>query len=91
MRLNLDLLEGEREKAVVRVASYQQLFKFYYGKRAKIKQFQPSDLMLRKTFINAQRQCSKKMKPSWDSPYMISQSRGRGRYTLNTMEGKEIP
>ncbi|KAI5313097.1 hypothetical protein L3X38_042271 [Prunus dulcis] len=37
MRLNLDLLEGEREKAIVRVASYQQRLKSYYDKRAKIR------------------------------------------------------
>ncbi|KAI5344032.1 hypothetical protein L3X38_011909 [Prunus dulcis] len=37
MRLNLDLLEGEREKAIVRVVSYQQRLKSYYDKRAKIR------------------------------------------------------
>ncbi|CAL2247724.1 unnamed protein product [Prunus armeniaca] len=54
MRLNLDLLEGEREKAIVRVASYQQRLKSYYDKRAKIRQFQPSNLVLRKAFITAE-------------------------------------
>ncbi|XP_020421392.1 uncharacterized protein LOC109949701 [Prunus persica] len=91
MRLNLDLLEGERKKAIVRVASYQQRLKSYYDKRAKIRQFQPSDLVLRKAFITAQRQGFKKMKPNWEGPYIISQSGGRGSYTLDTMEGKEIP
>ncbi|XP_020421432.1 uncharacterized protein LOC109949728 [Prunus persica] len=91
MRLNLDLLEGEREKAIVRVASYQQRLKSYYDKRAKIRQFQPGDLVLRKAFITAQRQGSKKMKPNWEGPYIISRSGGRGSYTLDTMEGKEIP
>ncbi|KAI5351238.1 hypothetical protein L3X38_004129 [Prunus dulcis] len=39
MRLNLDLLEGEREKAIVQVAFYQQQLKSYYDKRAKIRQY----------------------------------------------------
>ncbi|CAL9019626.1 unnamed protein product [Prunus brigantina] len=91
MRLNLDLLEGEREKAIVQVASYQQRLKSYYDKRAKIRQFQPGDLVLRKAFITAQRQGSKKIKPNWEVPYVISWSRGRGSYTLDTMDGKEIP
>ncbi|CAL2270520.1 unnamed protein product [Prunus armeniaca] len=91
MRLNLDLLEGEREKAIVRVASYQQRLKSYYDKRAKIRQFQPGDLVLRKAFITAQRQGSKKIKPNWEGPYVISRSGGRGSYTLDTMDGKEIP
>ncbi|CAL2254387.1 unnamed protein product [Prunus armeniaca] len=77
MRLNLDLLEGEREKAIVRVASYQQQLKSYYDKRAKIRQFQPDDLVLRKAFITAQRQGSKKMKSNWEGPYVINRSRGR--------------
>ncbi|CAL8168130.1 unnamed protein product [Prunus armeniaca] len=91
MRLNLDLLEGKREKAIVRVASYQQRLKSYYDKRTKIRQLQPSDLVLRKAFITAQRQGSKKIKPNWEGPYVISRSGGRGSYTLDTMDGKEIP
>ncbi|KAI5328819.1 hypothetical protein L3X38_028216 [Prunus dulcis] len=56
MRLNVDLLEGEREKTIVRVATYQQQLKSYYDKRAKVRQFQPGDLVLRKAFITAPRQ-----------------------------------
>ena len=64
MRLNLDLLEGEREKTIIGVVSYQQQLKSYYDKRAKVRQFQPSDLVLRKAFITAPRQVSKKMNPN---------------------------
>ncbi|CAL2260095.1 unnamed protein product [Prunus armeniaca] len=91
MRLNLDLLEGEREKTIIRVASYQQQLKSYYDKRAKVRQFQPGDLVLRKAFITAPRQGSKKMNPNWEGPYVISRSGGRGSYTLDTMDGKQIP
>ncbi|XP_020426547.1 uncharacterized protein LOC109950823 [Prunus persica] len=91
IRLNLDLLEGEREKTIIRVASYQQQLKSYHDKRAKVRQFQPGDLVLKKAFITAPRQWSKKMNPNWEGPYMISRSGGRGSYTLDTMEGKEIP
>ncbi|CAL8082893.1 unnamed protein product [Prunus armeniaca] len=86
MRLNLDLLEGEREKAIVRVVSYQQQLKSYDDKRAKIRQFQPGDLELRKVFVTTQRQGSKKMKPNWEDPYVINRSGGRGSHTLDTME-----
>ncbi|KAI5351583.1 hypothetical protein L3X38_004474 [Prunus dulcis] len=91
MRLNLDLLKGEREKTIIRVASCQQQLKSYYEKRAKVRQFQPSDLVLRKAFITALRQGSKEMNPNWEGPYVISQSRGRGSYTLDATNGKEIP
>ncbi|CAL2245816.1 unnamed protein product [Prunus armeniaca] len=64
MKLKLDLLEGKRERAIVRVASYQHQLKPYYDKRTKVKQFQMSDLVFKKTIIIAQRQGSKKMKPN---------------------------
>ncbi|KAI5323387.1 hypothetical protein L3X38_032459 [Prunus dulcis] len=38
MTLNLDLLEGEHEKTIIQVASYQQQLKSYYEKRAKEKE-----------------------------------------------------
>ncbi|KAI5327430.1 hypothetical protein L3X38_026826 [Prunus dulcis] len=91
MRLNLDLLEGEREKTIIRVSSYRLQLKSYYDKRVKIRQFQPGDLVLRKTFITTSRQGSKKINPNWKGPYVISWSGGRGSYTLDTMDGKEIP
>ncbi|KAI5335184.1 hypothetical protein L3X38_025317 [Prunus dulcis] len=91
MRVNLDLLEEEREKAIVRVATYKQQLTSHYNKKAKIRQFQPGNLVLRKSFITALRQGSKKMKPNWEGPYVISRSGGSGSYTLDTLEGKEIP
>lgn len=75
MKLNLDMLEGEHEKAIVQVASYQQQLKSYYDKRAKVKQFQPGNLVVRKNFITAQKQGSKKMKPNWENLYVINQSK----------------
>ncbi|CAL9005075.1 unnamed protein product, partial [Prunus brigantina] len=71
MRLNLDLLEGECKKTIIRVAFYQQQLKSYYDKRAKVRQFQPGDLVLRKAFITTPRQGSKNMNPNWEGPYVI--------------------
>ncbi|CAL2266488.1 unnamed protein product [Prunus armeniaca] len=69
MKVNLDLLEEEREKAIVRVAAYQQQLTSYYNKKAKIRQFQPGDLVLRKTFITSPRQLSFKLQFSL---YLVS-------------------
>lgn len=91
IKVNLDLLEEEREMAIVQVAADQQQLIFYYNKRAKVRQFQPRDLVLRKAFISSQRQGSKEMKPSLEGPYMISRSGGRRSYTLITLERKAIP
>ncbi|KAI5338867.1 hypothetical protein L3X38_018139 [Prunus dulcis] len=37
MRINLDLLEEEREKAIIRFVAYQQQLTSYYNKKAKIR------------------------------------------------------
>ncbi|CAL8999103.1 unnamed protein product [Prunus brigantina] len=85
MRLNLDLLEGEREKVIVRVAFYQQRLKSYYDKRAKIRQFQLGDLwgriviqlfissVLRETQGNGQKRPKRSPK---NAEYTRSPSRG---------------
>ncbi|KAB2607403.1 S ribonuclease [Pyrus ussuriensis x Pyrus communis] len=53
MATNLDLAEGEREKVIIHIATYLQQLLSSYNKRAKIRQFQPGDLVLRKAFITA--------------------------------------
>lgn len=37
MKVNLDLLEEEREKAIVLIKAYQQQLTSYYNKKAKIR------------------------------------------------------
>lgn len=48
MKLNLNLLEEERENDIVRVAAYSQQLKSYYNKKAKVRQFQQETLCLEK-------------------------------------------
>lgn len=90
MKVNLELREEEQEKALVWIATYQQQLTSYYNKKTKNRQFQPRDLVLRKTFVTTPTQGPKKMKPNWEGLYMIHQSEGRGNYTLDTLKGKEI-
>ncbi|KAM2672917.1 hypothetical protein EV2_014255 [Malus domestica] len=63
MATNLDLAEERREQTIIRIVAYQQQLIFSYNKRAKIRQFQPGDLVLRKAFITAHKEGSKKMDP----------------------------
>ncbi|KAI5327054.1 hypothetical protein L3X38_026450 [Prunus dulcis] len=72
MKVNFDLLGEKREKVIVRVVAYQQLLMSYNNKIAKVRQFQPRELVLRKASITAQRHGSNKMNPSWECPYVIS-------------------
>ncbi|KAM1476610.1 hypothetical protein FF1_038104 [Malus domestica] len=90
MAKDLNLTEEKREQTITHIATYQQQLISSYNKRAKIWQFQSGDLILRKAFIIAQREGSKKMDPIWEGPYKISRVGGKDSYILATMNDKEI-
>ncbi|KAM2029249.1 hypothetical protein ACFX16_040777 [Malus domestica] len=90
MAISLDLAEEKREQLITRIATYKQQLLSSHNKRAKIRQFQPIDLVLRKDFITAHREGSKKIVPIWESPYKISRVGGKSNYTPAMMNNKEI-
>ena len=90
MATSLDLAEEKREQTITRIAAYQQQLLSSYNKRAKIRAVPTEDLVLRKAFITAHREGSKKMDPIWEGPYKISRVGGKGNYTFATMNDKEI-
>ncbi|KAM2140897.1 hypothetical protein ACFX1Q_007241 [Malus domestica] len=90
MAISLDLAEEKREQTITRIAAYQQQLISSYNKRAKIRQFQPGDPVLRKAFITAHKEGSKKMDPIWEGLYKISKVGDKGSYTLATMNDKKI-
>ncbi|XP_068319706.1 uncharacterized protein [Pyrus communis] len=63
MATSLDLTEEKHEQTITRITAYQQQLIFSYNEKAKMWQFQPKDLVLRKAFITAHREGSKKMDP----------------------------
>ena len=63
MVANLDLAEEEHEKVITGIAAYQHHLLSSYNKRIKIWQLQPRDSVLRKAFITARWEGSKKMAP----------------------------
>ncbi|KAM1078744.1 hypothetical protein ACFX19_026375 [Malus domestica] len=86
MATSLDLAEERREQTITRIAAYQHQLISSYNKKAKIRQFQPRDLVKRKTFIIASRKGSKNMDPICESPYKISRVGGKNNYTLATIK-----
>ena len=55
MATSLDLAEEKREQTITSITTYQHQLLSSYNKNAKIRQFQPEDLVLRKAFITARR------------------------------------
>ncbi|KAM0966112.1 hypothetical protein ACFX2C_021925 [Malus domestica] len=90
MSTSLDLAEEKSEQTITCITAYQQQLFFSYNKRAKIRQFQLGDLVLRKAFITSSIECSRKMDPIWECLYKINKVGGKGSYTLATMNDKEM-
>ena len=62
---NLDLLDKQREKAVVQLAAYHRKISDYYNEKVHPRGFKERDLVLRKIAImNALRE-EGKLKPNW--------------------------
>ena len=72
LRLNLDLLEEKREKALKRVEDYQQKTTRYYDRKIKPNIFNPDDLVLKKLLPARKDPTLGKLGPNWEGPYIIS-------------------
>ena len=90
MATNLVLAKEKHKKVITRIAAYQRQFLSSYNKMTKIRKLQPIDLVLRKAFITARREGSKKMDTFWEGLYKINRVGGKGSYTIATMNDKEI-
>lgn len=90
LKLYLDLIEKEREKASVRQAMYKQKMEKYFNNRVKDKRFQPGDLVLRLNEMS-RKEGNRKVDPNWKGPCMVSEARKFGSYKLKKLDGQPIP
>ena len=90
LRVNLDLLEEIREKAVTKAAARQSVVAQYYNQKVKPKVFEEGDLVLRHYRASRSVGEHRKLSPTWEGPYLISSVVGKGAYRLQTLEGKKI-
>ncbi|XP_070029340.1 uncharacterized protein [Nicotiana sylvestris] len=91
MHINLDLLEGKREDALIRMATQKQVIERYYNRRARLRYFKIGDFVLKKVFQSTKEANAGKLRPNWEGPYKIHGIVGKGAYELETMDGKILP
>ncbi|XP_010474084.2 PREDICTED: uncharacterized protein LOC104753544 [Camelina sativa] len=87
----LDELEEERDKALLRIQNYQLAAAKYYNKKVHNRNFDEGDLVLRKVFENTTEPNAVKMGANWEGPYQISNVVHPGVYELLTMSGEPVP
>ena len=70
--LHLDMIEERRERALIRLAAYQQQLARSYQKKVRKRVFKVGDLVLRKVFLNTKDPNHAKLGPTWDGPYLVT-------------------
>nr|XP_027088665.1 uncharacterized protein LOC113710014 [Coffea arabica] len=90
LRLNLDLLEGRREEAAIRMAKYKGQIARHYNARVRPLSFKPGDLVLRKNSVS-RLQGTGKLDPNWEGPYVVKEADRAGYCKLARLSGEKVP
>ena len=90
MRVQLDLVNEARAMTEQRLARYQNLMSRHYNARVRHKDFQISDLVLRKVMGVAKDPTQGKLGPNWEGPYRITSWQRKGTYHLETMDRRKL-
>ncbi|XP_070048808.1 uncharacterized protein LOC142173727 [Nicotiana tabacum] len=91
MLINLELLEGRRELAHVRLATQKQRMEQYYNQRTNLHYFKVGELVLRKVTQNTRELNAGKLGSIWEGPYRISTITDKGSYELENRTGDKLP
>ena len=90
MRLQLDLVDEVKAVAEQRLAHYQNLMAKHYNTKVRHRDFQVSDLVIRKVMGTARDPSQGKLGPNWEGPYRIASWQRKGTYHLETMDGQKL-
>ena len=90
LKKNLDLIEEQRENAMVQLAYYQHKFKQGYDMNVKLRPLAPGDLVLRKVVGNTKNPAWGKLRPNWEGPYRITSVAGVGAYYLEDLDERAV-
>ena len=81
----VDLLEEEREMALIRSTIYQQDLRRFHARNVKGRAFQEGDLMLR---VDQQR--PHKLAPAWEGPFIFTKVLHNGAYHLYNLSRRRL-
>ena len=88
---SLDLIEEQRENAMIQLAYYQHKLKQWYDANVKLRPLTVGDLVLKKVLGIAKNPAWGKLGPNWEGPYRITSVAGIGAYHLEDLEEKAVP
>nr|GEV23920.1 protein NYNRIN-like [Tanacetum cinerariifolium] len=86
LRLNLDLLEEQRERAAISEAKSKLKMTKYYNARVHGVTFRPGDFVYRSNDTSHVVE-GEKLGPKWEGPYEVTEALGDGAYKLWSTNG----
>ena len=89
IRLQLDLVDEVRA-AEQRLGRYQNLMAKHYNCKVRHRDFQVSDLVLRKVIGDTRDPSQGKLSPNWEGPYRIASWQRKGTYYLEMLDGQKL-
>ncbi|GJT33746.1 reverse transcriptase domain-containing protein [Tanacetum coccineum] len=90
LEINLDLLEEQREQAVIREAKSKAKMERYYNSKVRSISFKPWDLVYRNNDASRAEDIGK-LGPKWEGPYEVTEALGKGVYKLRDCDEKQLP
>ncbi|KAL2237223.1 UNVERIFIED_CONTAM: Gag-Pol polyprotein [Sesamum indicum] len=85
---DLTVIEEGRDRAYAKILRYKSMMTKSYNRRVRSRSFQVGDLVLKKVEVTKH---VGKLDPTWEGPYKVVEIRKKGTYTLQDMEGKNLP
>ena len=88
---NLNELEARRDRAQIRMATYQQRVSRHYNNKVRQRRFQINDLVLRRVMPNTRDRAAGTLGDKWEGPYQVVGIAGHGAYQIAKPGGGIIP
>ena len=88
---NLDLINENRDRALIRIQNYQHAAEKYNNSNVRNRRFNEGDLIIRKVFQNTAEWNAGKLGANWEGPYKIIKVVRPGSYEMANMQGIKIP
>ena len=90
LRLSLDLINEVRMDAEQKVAHYKNLMTKHHDALVKPGQFNIGDFILKRVSLATKDPAHGKLGPNWEGPYRVINSKRRGSYYLEALDGRKL-
>lgn len=89
-RENLNLVEEQRDREAIQIATYHKRVASYYNSWVRNKSLKEGDLVLKTSVITNALREDGKLQANWEGPYHLQKMIGPNTYIFQTLQGKTM-